>query len=1400
MSIQVLRDGQIERRRNEKQASLRRRSSRLRALNAVTAALTHHVGLPCALYTDFDAIPPPPLTPQEATLLDNNDLNKGRYFQETSFPFSLDTVKNALATAFPAAVADEHVSQQPIASDPRSTTAQTPLPTVAEIEPQSQRTELNDDAESATSARGEGVGNTREDRALQPTQAEARHDEKDRVRVSQEAPSSPSTAAPTTGATPIRTETSPDTSVEGQGAARAPSPAPVDADPTPASEPTTTSPKTAKQDLDGDVTIPDASTVSPADKPSPAPNALAQPTQQQLPIQADATPRPTKFNEIASESTLEQQAPSMPATKPQRMQTRVSSGAMRQKSVSEIIQESPRTTPRRKPPPLTQEPSSSELAISRPPSSSRPHSQSMPAPPLPTRQSLTLTSDHVDADLSLPLDDDAYASLRGASDDSSRDYLEPLYRIQAQEPPNARGLGELLHRASKSINTGDQFIAYRERQDQRLLKRVYGLQYSNHWSLRQMQPCAEPPAPTTHWDHVLSEMKWMRTDFRQERKEKKVLAKYFAEQCADWVGAEPAMRFEMQVRTKVPGSARSEEFHDAPQSPAATSLENGDAKAPQDDDVPDLEPSSKEAQSPSSSQDMPPTPKYAAVPDAFFTAAGMSELTSHMLDSDEFIKAIQELPLFTPFDHEAIKDQRAANPANGWPPSVSKYITGKVLAKTSPAPKKRSRFDYEDEYPEDERGPKRQRASEGDGLAPEQTDVALFDSEYKSIKDRLHATNIFRPPSEFNMPSEKFYEWRLASQWTHDDDQKLKKLAKEYTFNWSLIADQMRLPSHFHGAADRRTPWECFERWVELETLPLELRKTNYFRAWVSRLESAARLVDAKYQAQLQLHSQNPNPTQPPMKRRTMPVRVERRRTGRYLHIIDAMRKLARKREQQAHKQHEAQKAANMRKNHTEPAQPKTNIHTPQEFSKLRHERDLQLAARQERMREAMLAQQKAAQMQRAGQHSNPQAAMAAQQPRQGNVQMAQGQNGQIPNMQGQVNIPGQPRQMNGVQGMPMQTPGGHLAVPNMGMQNGVPQAQMQPNMRSPGAGPNQISQEAINRMSMQNQMKNATQMSAQQMKQYQQQQMLSPGGNQAMNGMMQNGQVPNNQSAMLAAMQQQQQGNQSNMNNMQTHSAQQMNGSHTSMSPHMPPPSLSQPKQLSSGHVPAINQIKHRIQIANPGASPQQIDQMANEEMKQRLARQSATNAATGNYGNVNKQNMNAYDQNSQAFMQNNQGNGQNLNGQVNNFSNMAQGNMAQGNNQNQASPSQAQQQQYSHMMRQQLMAQRQQLSSSGMNNNGSPRLQSVGPANTQSPVNMHVSPVMQGAMPNMSGVNMNGMNGMNMGQMNGMNGMSGGNNQQRPPSRNATPGMVRIPSSNGIVSPGLPHQGSPRAQMVKQ
>jgi chromatin modification-related protein VID21 len=54
---------------------------------------------------------------------------------------------------------------------------------------------------------------------------------------------------------------------------------------------------------------------------------------------------------------------------------------------------------------------------------------------------------------------------------------------------------------------------------------------------------------------------------------------------------------------------------------------------------------------------------------------------------------------------------------------------------------------------------------------------------------------------------------RVANQvWTERDDLLLKTLVERYPNNWALVGDAYNAEG-VHIFADRRTPWDCLERW-----------------------------------------------------------------------------------------------------------------------------------------------------------------------------------------------------------------------------------------------------------------------------------------------------------------------------------------------------------------------------------------------------------------------------------------------------------------------------------------------------------------------------------------------------------------------------------------------------------
>lgn len=688
--------------------------------------------------------------------------------------------------------------------------------------------------------------------------------------------------------------------------------------------PTTTAPEPSTADLEAPENI------SEGRRKPPSPLGMEHPTPPaEVDVEMDEVPLSAKEQETSRRSSRSDP-----------LAARVSFRTKQPKSISQIIEE----RAERSPPKVVLTPRSSNLSQSISPML---HPKEHRGKEVSTVVFAKSDLNRVTKTLQLYSED--YASLQGASQDSSRDYLQGLFNYQAHHPPRSQPLMDLVTSARKTLSTAGVLATIREAHDYKILKRVYQLQNANRWSLRQLKKSAEPERPVTHQDHLLAEMKWMQTDFKEERGWKKALAATFAEWCADYINTTPEERILLRVKARTPKPNLAEQdMEDAP--------------------TPDLIHSgAHETESESfADEDELLSPLYSYPPTALFSL-GFNDVIMKIDRTPASDAMLRELPLFEPI-LEGASDVTPLSFVDPPLAPVSKFVSGKLVSQISGPPRKRSRYEYDSEdeplTPPSRSGTSAEhsmpstpgrRLFHRNDLPPEMTDVALFNPENRHIRDRLQAAHQFRPPTEFPMPSVSFFENRQSSQWLWEEDQKLRALVKEYTFNWSLVAQQLALPSMLVAGSGRRTPWECFERWVQLEGLPAEMSKTQYFRTYQSRLEQAQRTVAAQHQAQQQLiqqQSQNGQniPAQTPRRRTNQPIRVERRRENRHLAIIDGMRKLARKRESIAHKQAESQKAAALRKAQ-EPMQPKTNVHTPQEFSRLKWERE-------QRMKQKLLEQQ----------------------------------------------------------------------------------------------------------------------------------------------------------------------------------------------------------------------------------------------------------------------------------------------------------------------------------------------------------------------------------------------------------------------------------------------------------
>ncbi|KAF2750025.1 hypothetical protein M011DRAFT_512153 [Sporormia fimetaria CBS 119925] len=807
-----------------------------------------------------------------------------------------------------------------------------------------------------------------------------------------------------------------------------------------------------------------------------------------------------------------------------------------------------------------------------------------------------------------------YASLQGACDDPNRDYLQGLFNFQAHHPPRSVPLYDLVDKAQKTLTTAGFIATLRENSDYKILKRVYQLQNANRWSLRQLRKSAEPPRPTSHIDHLLKEMKWMQTDFKEERKWKRSLAATFATWCAKFVNSSPEERASLRVRAKAPARRHSS---------------NADDETMIDAPTPDLVHSgANETESESFADD----DEFAAMrlpstPADMFTL-GYDDVVMKMHRTPASDSMLMELPMYRP-NLETSKDVTPASFCD--PPilPVSKFITGKLVSKVQgpPRPRSRYKYDFEDEphVPPSRAGTSAELSRPStpgrilyhrNDLPPESTEVALFHPENKHVRDRLHAAHHFKPPNEFNMPPVSFFENRASSQWLWEEDQKLRTLVKEFTFNWSLVAQELSLPSQFVPGWARRTPWECFERWVQMEGLPGDMGKTSYFRTYTGRLEQAKRTVLAQHQAQQQLLQQQAQAgqtisAQALRRSSNHPVRVPRRRDCRHLSLIDTMKKLAKKREQQAHKTAESQKAAALRKAH-EPAAPKQNATTPQELSRLKWEAEekkrLQLVQHNNNMRLTRTQQalaQRQMQQQLQGQPGMPNASLAG--PRVNAnistpVQMAASLGQQAPST-GNANLT--PRHP-GQQAMQANFPNTNLSTMPMSTP-GVPQAQMQTTPQSMGMANNaRMAPPDVRLAAMQRSQYPVANQHQMQMSQQQQLNMVNSMSNMNMGA-----------------------GTPGNANMMANMAAPSVNGSlgttvngtpNTAGSPrmnqmgsHLQGPA----RPLSSGHIPSFPQIQNQLKQQHPDWNDQQLHKAATENLQRLIMRQrtvsSAMSAAAG-------------------------------------------------------------------------------------------------------------------------------------------------------------------------------------------
>ncbi|GMG18547.1 unnamed protein product [[Candida] boidinii] len=97
-------------------------------------------------------------------------------------------------------------------------------------------------------------------------------------------------------------------------------------------------------------------------------------------------------------------------------------------------------------------------------------------------------------------------------------------------------MAKLFIRAHKALTTESYEATLVEGKIAVLYSRMEELKRRHNWSLRQPKRYVDPfvKATKTHWDFLVSEMKWLSTDFKEHRKYKMVQCAYIAQAVTDY--------------------------------------------------------------------------------------------------------------------------------------------------------------------------------------------------------------------------------------------------------------------------------------------------------------------------------------------------------------------------------------------------------------------------------------------------------------------------------------------------------------------------------------------------------------------------------------------------------------------------------------------------------------------------------------------------------------------------------------------------------------------------------------------------------------------------------------------------------------------------------------------------
>lgn len=375
------------------------------------------------------------------------------------------------------------------------------------------------------------------------------------------------------------------------------------------------------------------------------------------------------------------------------------------------------------------------------------------------------------------------------------------WQLKAQSQP----LYKQLQQARKVLTTQDWMLARDELKSIKTIASIENLKKNNMWSQRQLKRQKTIPRTKTHWDLLLDEMKWMRTDFKEERKWKMANAYVLAHAVMEWHQAEDkstvcvnkvngAVNHHVASPPEAAAVVETSDDMDMDKTQPATNETWQEAKdtASDDDDDDDEEEDGSDQQQRGVSPQIIQT--YKELLQSLHPEQSILSIDEqYQLDMISLL--FPDLLLYTAPDPDCIGNDPYFDQAEYSRIVPFKLSTQRIKLSTPSLSRKRNADGEQIKVL-----PRHERYDNTPQVSP------LFAP--KKFKD-APATQPPIPKAPAASTSNS-----SAAPWSEEDDLCLIQLIVQYSFNWDLICDAFNATrSSMNG--EKRTPWDCHERWKQ---------------------------------------------------------------------------------------------------------------------------------------------------------------------------------------------------------------------------------------------------------------------------------------------------------------------------------------------------------------------------------------------------------------------------------------------------------------------------------------------------------------------------------------------------------------------------------------------------------